>query len=228
MEHNRHLDMERLPLFPLNTVLFPGMLLHLHIFEERYQLMIMRCLEKRVPFGVVMIRSGSEVEGFGPSAEPYLIGCTAHITQVQELGDGRKNIVAVGHERFEIVQQHYDEPYLTGDVRVLLLQHPSDLELRTQSRQLRATLEQYLTSLQQIDNANAERPDLPRDPLSLIYLAASILRIPASEKQVLLGENDALRLVLSLRALYRREVTLLDIMAAPVAPETSVGPFSLN
>lgn len=222
------LNMERLPLFPLNTVLFPGMPLYLHIFEERYQLMIMRCLEKRSPFGVVMIRNGNEVEGFGPQAEPYLIGCTAHIAQVQELGDGRKNIVAIGHERFEILQQYHDEPYLTGDIRLLLLQHPGEAELRRQSRYLRAGLEHYLNSLQQIDNSNSESPQLPNDPLSLLYLAAWILRIPPAEKQTLLGENDALRLVTRLRALYRREVTLLNIVAAPVAPEQSVGPFSVN
>jgi Lon protease-like protein len=220
--------MERLPLFPLNTVLFPGMPIYLHIFEERYQLMIMRCLEKRSPFGVVMIRSGNEVEGLGPSAEPYLIGCTAHIAQVQELGDGRKNIVAIGHERFEILQQYHDEPYLTGDIRLLLLQHPGEVELRQQSRYLRAGLEHYLKSLQQIDNSDSDSPQLPSDPLSLIYLSASILRIPASEKQALLDENDALRLVMSLRALYRREITLLGIMASPIAPETSAGPFSLS
>jgi uncharacterized protein len=221
--------MERLPLFPLNTVLFPGMRIYLHIFEERYQLMIMRCIEQKTPFGVVMIKSGSEVDGLGPTAEPYPIGCTAHIVQVQELGDGRKNIVAVGHERFEITQQYHDEPYLTGDVQFLLLQHPGELDLRRESRYLRVSVEKYLQALQQVDQSNTiENFVLPDDPLSVIYLAASLLRVPSSEKQALLGENNALKLVSQLRGIYRREVTFLDIMSTNVTSEASAGPFSLN
>jgi Lon protease-like protein len=221
--------MERLPLFPLNTVLFPGMPIYLHIFEERYQLMVMHCLETRSPFGVVMLKSGSEVEAIGSSPQPYPIGCTAHITQVQELGDGRKNIVAVGHERFEIVNQYYDEPYLTGDVRILLLKQTGDGQLSLQSRQLRVLLERYLNILRNIDTASNDTiPQLPDDSLSLVYLAASIIRIPAPEKQSLLVENDVLQLIAELRGLYRREVTLLEIMASSAAPEVSVGPFSLN
>ncbi len=221
--------MERLPLFPLNTVLFPGMPIYLHIFEERYQLMISRCLESRTPFGVVMIKSGSEVEELGPSPEPHTIGCTAHITQVQEMGDGRKNIVAVGHERFEIVNQYHDEPYLTGDVTILLLKHPTESHLRVQSQRLRVLVERYLDMLRAIDSSSNESvPQLPDDPLSLIYLSASILRIPALEKQSLLVENDAEKLALALRGLYRREVTLLSIMTSSTAPDASVGPFSLS
>ena len=57
---------QKLPLFPLNTVLFPGAPIQLHIFEERYRLMIGRCLEQSSPFGVVLIRSGSEVSPDDP------------------------------------------------------------------------------------------------------------------------------------------------------------------
>ena len=63
--------LEELPLFPLQTVLFPYAEQYLHIFEERYQEMVQLCLKEDRPFGVVLIRSGSEV---GP-AEPYLVGC---------------------------------------------------------------------------------------------------------------------------------------------------------
>src|SRR5688572_13111983 len=88
--------MFELPLFPLNTVLFPGMPLRLHIFEERYKLMIERCYSSGAPFGGTLIRKGGEVGG---GADPFLIGCTALITEIEPLNDGRMNIVAVGHER---------------------------------------------------------------------------------------------------------------------------------
>src|SRR5512147_2655499 len=93
-------SMYELPLFPLNTVLFPGMPISLHIFEPRYKLMIEQCIQIAQPFGVVLIREG--VEALGPSAEPHQIGCSAQITQVERLEDGRMNIVAVGVERFQI------------------------------------------------------------------------------------------------------------------------------
>lgn len=86
--------MYELPLFPLNTVLFPGTPIQLHIFEDRYLKMINRCIEEHKPFGVVLIEEGSEA--FGPLAKPYRIGCTALIAKVEKLEDGRINITAVG------------------------------------------------------------------------------------------------------------------------------------
>ena len=83
-----------LPLFPLNTVLFPGMVLPLHIFEERYKLMMNRCLEQERPFGVVLIREGAEV---GEQAVPYDVGTTSVIAGVTRYDDGRMNIVSLGN-----------------------------------------------------------------------------------------------------------------------------------
>src|SRR5438046_1437349 len=88
-----------LPLFPLNTVLFPGMPLRLHIFEERYRLMIGECVERKQPFGVVLIKAGREV---GEPAEPRGVGTTALIAAMSRMDDGRMNLVAVGQERFRI------------------------------------------------------------------------------------------------------------------------------
>ncbi len=78
--------MFEIPLFPLNTVLFPGTPIHLHIFEERYKQMINLCLQEQRPFGVVLIRNG--MEALGPLAEPFHIGCTAEIAHVERLEDG--------------------------------------------------------------------------------------------------------------------------------------------
>ena len=90
--------MYELALFPLFTVLFPGMPLHLHIFEPRYRLMIQRCLEANQPFGVVLIRKGEEA--MGPLAEPYITGCTARIARTERLRDGSMNLTVLGEERF--------------------------------------------------------------------------------------------------------------------------------
>ena len=105
-----------LPLFPLNTVLFPGALLPLHIFEPRYRQMIGECVAQERPFGVVLIESGPEV---GEGAVPHRVGVTAQITTIERLEDGRMNIVCVGQDRFRILNTSSERPYLTGDVELL-------------------------------------------------------------------------------------------------------------
>src|SRR5687767_13844296 len=103
--------MTELPLFPLNTVLFPAMPLKLHIFEERYKTMINECIDNNSPFGVLLIDTGAD--SGGPLAKPHLIGCTAHITRVQRLPFGRMNIMAVGRERFRVNALFQNKPYLS-------------------------------------------------------------------------------------------------------------------
>ena len=71
-----------LPLFPLNTVLFPSEALPLQIFEERYKQMMQDCLDSDSKFGVVLIKSGSEV---GEPAIPHSMGTVAHIVQVNRV-----------------------------------------------------------------------------------------------------------------------------------------------
>jgi Lon protease-like protein len=217
--------MLKLPLFPLNTVLFPGMPLSLHIFEERYKLMINRCLEAHLPFGVVLIENGLEANG--PLAQPHHVGCTARITQVQPLGGGRMNLVAVGQDRFKILSLEHDQPYLVGNVELLPMENDNPVVLNSTGRYLRPWVERYLTMLARAENLKFDIDQLPQDPLSLAYLAAFLVQIPTAQKQDLLAVEGASALMDNVRAIYRREVTLLDAMLAKdnVAEQ---GPFSLN
>jgi Lon protease-like protein len=93
------MSVRELPLFPLQTVLFPGMVLPLHIFEARYRTMIDLCLRENKPFGVLLIRDGHEVGG---PAITYRMGTSAYITQAETLPDGRINILSVGYQRFSL------------------------------------------------------------------------------------------------------------------------------
>ena len=104
-------DLTELPLFPLNLVLFPGMRMPLHIFEERYKAMIGDCVERESPFGVVLIKDGPEVGG---PALPFRVGTTARITQVQHLEEGRMNLLALGERRFDLVEIVQEVPYMVG------------------------------------------------------------------------------------------------------------------
>jgi len=111
---------ETLPLFPLGTVLFPGLLLPLHIFEERYRQLVRDLQAGPEPrrFGVVAIRQGRETGVDGIQAL-YETGCTATLRQVKELEDGRYDIVTVGTDRFRLTGQDDSKPYLQGTVDVL-------------------------------------------------------------------------------------------------------------
>jgi len=102
--------MTQLPLFPLNAVLFPRTPLPLHIFEERYRLLVARCIEEKLPFGVVYHR-GEKMEQ---------IGCSATIERVlKTYDDGRMDIVTVGQQRFSIESLDTSQPYLQALVRFL-------------------------------------------------------------------------------------------------------------
>lgn len=219
--------MYRLPLFPLNSVLFPKMPLSLHIFEDRYKVMIRRCIDQRQPFGVVLLELGSEVENFGSQAVPYPIGCTASITQVQELAMGRMNIVAVGEQRFRIQTMEYNEPYLVGLVDNLpSIVHDPGLMKRSGNR-LRTWLERYINVLESTKHVRFDRTQLPENEIDMAYLAASMLKVSNTEKQDLLGEDDVVALLDRLRVFYRKEVTILDFMVAEKENDGQL-PFSVN
>ncbi len=107
-----------LPLFPLHTVLCPGVALPLHIFEDRYRTLVERCIERDEPFGVVLIRNGRDV---GPlNGEIAAVGTTAMIRQAGRYPDGRFDIVTIGGSRFRIDEVDRErEPYLVGQVELL-------------------------------------------------------------------------------------------------------------
>lgn len=217
-------SMYELPLFPLNTVLFPGMPLTLHIFEERYKLMIGQCIESKQPFGVVLISDG--VEALGPLAQPHEVGCTAYITQVERLSEGRMNIGAIGRERFRIHTLQSESPYLVGQVEPYPFDDQEPDAQDQLARRLRPWIVRYLKALSQIEGLELDPAHVPHEPITLAYLAATLLQLPAAEKQQLLVAERAVTLLDNLRTLYRREVPLIEIMFERQIEDQ--GTFSLN
>lgn len=214
-----------LALFPLNTVLFPGMPLQLHIFEERYKQMINRCIQQGQPFGVVLIRKG--VEAHGPLAEPYAIGTMARISQVQKLSQGRMNILSVGAERFRVVEFDYaSRPYLVGSVELFPLQDQERV-LQPAGAQLRMLLKEYLENLARLSDIVFDAGQIPSSPVELSYLAAIALQIPESNKQEILEVASAPELVEFLLARLRRELALLAVLAEK-RKKNAIGSFSAN
>lgn len=104
-----------LPLFPLHTVLCPGVALPLHVFEDRYKTMVQRCLASRRPFGVVLIREGREA-GPGDLAVAG-VGTVAEIREATLYPDGRYDLVTLGTQRFKLEAVDPEaEPYLVGQI----------------------------------------------------------------------------------------------------------------
>ena len=197
--------MERLPLFPLQLVLFPGMPLPLRIFEERYKLMIGRCLEERTPFGVVLIRSGEEVGG---PAEPHDVGTTANIVQFRRLEDGRINLAARGERRFRIDVLDHSEPYLMGDVTYVESEESAAPQAEEEAQRAAALFGEQFRLVMAITGQWVRQVDLPANPDRLADFIAHQIEIPPATKQELLE-------TLSVRSRLRRETDLLgDLIRA--------------
>lgn len=219
-------ELRKLPLFPLNTVLFPGITLPLHIFEPRYRVMVKRCLRLNQPFGVVLIREGQEVGG---DAVPHLVGTSAYITHVQPLDDGRMNIQAVGHQRFRVQRFEQEKPFFVAWVETYPLQANASREVSRLAEQIRQALEDYVEVLLEATDVDLPPSKLPDDNMALANLVASTLPLPVEEKQDLLASSDLESMLATEWGLIRREFMLLRYMVQhPPAIEDPDMPFSLN
>ena len=201
-----------LPLFPLHSVLFPHSLLQLHIFEERYKVMIDGCIERNSPFGVILIREGEEV---GEPARPFEVGCVTHIVGVQKLENGRTNLFAAGESRFRLLEyREADLPYLVGLVEELEDEAADMEELRAQTDGLNAEFMRYLQLLAAHVDEPLPEVELPDDPKLLTYCVASVAMIPALDKQYLLEmTNTRLRLETE-RQWLQEQIAALEELAS--------------
>ncbi len=214
-------DERSLPLFPLNSVLFPGTILPLHVFEERYKLMIGTCLVTDRTFGVALIKEGEEVGG---PAVPFEIGTEARIVEVERLPGGRMNLVAIGGSRFRLRRVVQREPFLVGFVSPLAASAESpDLMLAAQvAERFRA----YLLDLRG-NETTMPAVELADDAESLSFQVASALRIAAPLRQELLELGSTSERLRRLVAIVRREHDLLRLLSE-AGPIRNIGPFSAN
>ena len=175
--------MPRIPLFPLNLVLFPGQGLPLRIFEERYKLMINRCIDESAPFGVVLIKSGDEVGG---EAEPHDVGTTARVAKVQRLPDGQLNLIALGRRRFRILALDRSEAYLSADVEYLEDAGAAGESAAERAEKVAPLFAEHVRLVMAISSQWTREVGLPREPAHLADYVASQLEAPVEVKQQLL------------------------------------------
>jgi uncharacterized protein len=220
---------ETLPLFPLGTVLYPGLLLPLHVFEERYRQLVRDLLAGPEPrtFGVIAIREGRET---GPDGILTLhkIGCIAAVRQVTELDDGRYDLVTVGTQRFLLTGTDDTEPYLQGEVELLAEETGDETGAAMAARSVQDAFRIYLGALTERGVTQVSVPELPDDPILLSYLVAASMVIDLRDKQALLAEPDALHRLVTERMLLSRETTMLRTLTATPAPDLRNSPYSSN
>lgn len=221
---------DRLPLFPLGLVLLPGLMLPLHVFEQRYRTLVqdlMSLPQDQQRFGVLAIREGREVGADGVRAL-HEIGCTAHVRQVQRYEDGRYEIVTTGTSRFRLLALDTSGPYLVGEVAWLADELGPLDEAALLDQAVRAAFAGYLEALTRASGQQLEPPELPDDSLVLGYLVAASVRVDLADRQALLAEPDGTARLRAELRLLRRETTLLRRLSAAPSHELLRGPISPN
>lgn len=178
-----------MPLFPLRTVLFPGMPLPLRIFEERYRVMVRELLETGSEFGVLLIREGDEVGG---GARPYEVGTLARIEESVETPDGRYMLDTRGTRRFRLRRMLAPRPYPFGDIDVLDdLDEPMTIPLRHALETVRTTFPLYFRLALSLTDQWAQGLRLPESPHALVNFLGPWLQIEEDAKQRLLELESA-------------------------------------
>lgn len=236
----------RLPLFPLNSVLFPGLVMPLHVFEPRYRALVgdLLAISEEEPrlFGVIAIRDGHEVaatgaglpdgrpapeaaaaSGFGddPLAAFYEVGCIADASTVQEREDGDGyELLATGTTRFRLRSVDASGPYLVGEVEALA--EDSGEGAGTLAAGVLRAFRSYQKRLAGArERSLAADQELPEEPSVVSYLVAAATVLGTSAKQRLLeAEDTATRLSEELEMLRRESAVIGKIPSLPAADLT--------
>jgi Lon protease-like protein len=233
---------ELIPLFPLGTPLFPGIVLPLHVFEPRYRRLMSDLLalpedsDHRF-FGVVAIRQGWEVERVAPAEALYDIGCTARLQAVRPQGDGGFRLVTVGGDRFRLLDIVVgdDPPYLQAEVEWLAEEEAAE-EAAGDSAQLagpglqpgEVAVSVARGSLDLLARGVRLRA-VADDHEALSWLVASAALLTTEDRQALLAESATRRRLIAETRLLRRELTLLQrLSAVPVPLRGFATPMTVN
>ena len=172
-----------IPLFPLpNLVLFPHVLVPLHIFEERYKSMIKSCIDRDEVFGIVLLRSGADTES---EDTIHRVGVTARIVQAERLENDRMNILAEGEGRFRIRRFTQHEPYWKGSVEFF-----EDDESHSAAESLYNQVSELYRKVAELGakvSSSEEQQAVPAEsPTDLSYMVSYVLDIDSEAKQKLL------------------------------------------
>ena len=214
---------EQLPVFPLNTVMFPGVTVPLHVFEDRYRALVHHLLtipDKSMRlFGIVAIREGYEVGQHGAQSL-HRIGCVVQMTFVEPYEDGRFDIEVVGRQRMRLESMDSSGSYLVGDVATFTERAPNRSTTTEEAARTLATFEEYRRRLSRLRGGDVLDGAMPHDPEYLSYSLAATCLLTLAERQALLEAEHALERLVMLRHALREEMRAMR--AIPSLPATEV------
>ncbi|GAB3657817.1 LON peptidase substrate-binding domain-containing protein [Nocardioides korecus] len=209
------------PLFPLNTVIFPGVSTPLHVFEERYRLLVKELLTIEDPaervFGILAIREGYEVGDFGLQSL-HRVGTLVQLGEVEEYDDGRFDIEVLGRQRLHVVDSDATGPFLRGEV--VLVDDVEEPGAAAEAERTLTTFEAYREQLSQLRGGPVLAGDLPHDPAYLSYALASTCLLTLPQRQLLLEAEGAQERLGTLRRTLHEEMRAMR--ALPSLPATEV------
>jgi Lon protease-like protein len=217
---------EQLPVFPLNTVVFPGVSLPLHVFEDRYRALVHHLLtisDKSLRlFGIVAIREGYEVGQLQQSMVQSLhrVGCVVQMTAVAPDEGGRFDIEVVGRQRMRLHDVDSSGSYLIGDVELLSERTAKGSDAIQEAARAMETFEEYRRRLSHMRGDDVLDGDLPQDPEYLSYSLAATCLLTLQERQSLLETDTALDRLIMLRHALLEEMRAMR--AIPSLPATEV------
>jgi len=214
---------EQLPIFPLNTVMFPGVSVPLHVFEDRYRALVHHLLtisDKSLRlFGIVAIRESYEVGQHGVHSV-HRVGCVVQMTSVEPYEDGRFDIEVLGRQRMRLDGLDTSGEFLVGDVEMLAERTAKGSDAAHEAARTYDTFEEYRRRLSQMRGGDVLDGDLPRDPEFLSYSLAATCLLTLAERQALLEADTPLDRLVMLRFALREEMRAMR--AIPSLPATEV------
>ncbi|HET8561514.1 MAG TPA: LON peptidase substrate-binding domain-containing protein [Marmoricola sp.] len=213
--------MTTVPVFPLNTVLFPGVSAPLHVFEERYRRLVSDLLEIPDPgsrvFGVVAIREGYEVGDHGVQSI-HRIGTLVQLGSVEPYDDGRFDIEVTGRQRLRVVELDTSGAYLRAGVEL-----PGDADepdAREEATRALAVFHAYRSLLSEMRGGPVLTGQLPTDPAYLSYALSATCLLTLRERQALLEADSVRERLIMLRHGLTEEMRAMQ--ALPSLPATEV------
>ncbi len=213
-----------MPLFPLNTVLFPGVVAPLHIFEDRYRALVRDLLAIREPrdrvFGVVAIREGYEVGDHGRQSLNR-VGTLVQLTEAERYDDGRFDIEVAGRQRIMVDRIDTSGEYLVAEADLVEEDaQVADPVADGEADRTLSVFEVYRSELSELRGGPVLSGAMPEDPLYLSYSLAATCLLSQGERQALLEAPDATTRLQMLRRSLREEMRAMR--ALPSLPATQV------
>lgn len=195
----------RIPIFPLNAVLFPKMPLPLHVFEKRYVALINYCVEEGSPFGLVLARDPDE-----RGVDIARVGTFAHLQAVQKLDEDRYNVLVVGGDRFSVLaRETMPDGYDMALVEKLTDMPADPSHLNALADELRRAFRQFFEGLIQHVGLRSLQFELPDDVVDLSFVVAAVVNLPSERRQLLLESTSTSERLQQEIAYLQRSIELL-------------------